>query len=90
MVARGYRGGGSAETARPPRRLPSATYRPAPGPPGSGTDAISTTNRRGEWVPAIPLPLYARGRKWCHCGEGFWTARGYRGHYALVHVLGQD
>lgn len=56
-----------------------------------------TANRRGEWVPAIPLPLFVRGRKVCcgslhdgACGARFWTLRGYRGHYALVHVLGLE
>lgn len=45
-------------------------------------------NKRGEWVPAIPLPLYAWGRKWCGCGRPFWTEDGYRGHYAYAHILG--
>lgn len=44
-------------------------------------------NARGEWVPAIPLPFYGL-RKRCTCGERFWTTCGYRGHYALAHVLG--
>jgi hypothetical protein len=45
-----------------------------------------TQNLAGEWVPSIPLPLYGL-RKQCECGRRFWTADGYRGHYALVHVL---
>jgi hypothetical protein len=45
-----------------------------------------TQNERGEWVPAIPLPLYGL-RKRCQCGRHFWTAAGYRGHYALRHIL---
>ncbi len=53
---------------------------------GSGT---STINDRGEWVSAIPVPLFLwPHRHQCRCGEVFWTLRGYRGHYALVHVLG--
>lgn len=44
------------------------------------------TNDRGEWVPAIPLPLYGL-RKHCRCGRKFWTTDGYRGHYALAHIL---
>lgn len=48
-----------------------------------------TQNARGEWVPAIPLPLFiAFGRKQCKCGRKFWTKEGYEGHYALAHVLG--
>lgn len=48
---------------------------------------VSTQNKRGEWVPAIPLPLYGL-RKRCECGRKFWTAEGYQGHYAVVHILG--
>jgi hypothetical protein len=47
----------------------------------------TTQNRRGEWVPAIPLPFYGL-RKRCTCGRKFWTAGGYRGHYALHHAMG--
>lgn len=48
-----------------------------------------TQNRRGEWVPSIPLPWY-EVRQHCDCGRRFWTAKGYRGHYALEHILGLD
>jgi hypothetical protein len=44
-------------------------------------------NSSGQWVPAIPLPLYGL-RKRCQCGRKFWTAEGYQGHYALAHILG--
>ena len=44
-------------------------------------------NSKGEWVPSIPLPLFGL-RKRCECGQSFWTLPGYRGHYALVHILG--
>lgn len=46
-------------------------------------------NKRGEWVPAIPVPLF----EWLHlrrCGEcrkAYFTMAGYRGHYALEHIL---
>ena len=40
----------------------------------------------GKWVPAVPEPLYGL-RKSCQCGEKFWTMPGYRGHYALAHIL---
>jgi len=45
-------------------------------------------NNQGNWVPAIPLPFYQMFRVECTCGRRFWTPGGYRGHYALVHVLG--
>jgi hypothetical protein len=48
--------------------------------------SVTTRNERGEWVPSVPLPLYGL-RKRCECGRRFWTAGGYRGHYALFHVL---
>ncbi len=46
----------------------------------------SQENDDGAWVPAIPLPLFG-WRKRCSCGRGFWTLDGYRGHYALAHIL---
>jgi hypothetical protein len=57
---------------------------------GERFDATSTQTRnaRGEWVPAIPLPLFTfPHRHHCECGRSFWTLDGYRGHYALVHIL---
>jgi hypothetical protein len=51
----------------------------------TAADAI-TQNARGKWVPSIPLPLYGL-RKRCCCGRRFWTEDGYRGHYALSHIL---
>lgn len=47
-------------------------------------------NKRGEWVPAIPLPFYLIKRRKCTCGAKFWTNDGYRGHYALKHILDPD
>lgn len=49
-------------------------------------DRTMMQNQRGEWVPAIPLPMFGL-RKECGCGAKFWTMEGYRGHYALRHVL---
>ncbi len=43
-------------------------------------------NKLGEWVPAITMPFLG-ARKKCRCGEKFWTLDGYRGHYALKHIL---
>jgi hypothetical protein len=55
---------------------------------------VQTTNEDGAWVPAIPLPFYLPRltglRFGCgdyDCDRRFWTMRGYRGHYALRHVL---
>jgi hypothetical protein len=45
-------------------------------------------NKRGEWVPAIPLPYYGKTVKICECGARFLTEKGYREHYALEHILG--
>lgn len=46
-----------------------------------------TQNSRGQWVPSIPLPYYGLIRRRCQCLRWFWTAAGYRGHYALDHIL---
>lgn len=43
----------------------------------------------GRWAPAIPLPLMGV-RKRCYCGRRFWSMPGYRGHYALAHILERD
>ena len=53
------------------------------------TTSAQTENTWGEWVPAIPLPLFMWPHRYrCECGQAFWTLRGYRGHYALDHILG--
>lgn len=54
---------------------------------------VRVRNRRGEWVPAVPHPVTSGILGWARCGDcgrAFWTTRGYRGHFALVHVLGLD
>ncbi len=58
---------------------------PSPIPPGNN---ISHLNARGQWVPAVPLPLFGPLRKVCDCGARFWTLAGYHGHYAYAHILG--
>jgi hypothetical protein len=46
-------------------------------------------NNRGEWVPAIPQPMHTLlGCRCGQCGKRSWTKDGYRGHYALAHILG--
>lgn len=49
-------------------------------------------NKRGEWVPSIPEPFYARSHRYqCGCGKAtFWTKAGYQGHYAYAHILGMS
>lgn len=47
-------------------------------------------NSHGQWVPAIPLPLYLTVRKQCRCGARYWTTAGYEGHYALAHIVNGD
>lgn len=55
---------------------------------GSVASITVVKNRRGEWVPAIPLPIYRLWMKQCpNCGERFYTTDGYRGHYAIKHIL---
>jgi hypothetical protein len=50
---------------------------------------VSRQNKRGEWVPDIPLPLFVWPRRHrCGCGRSFWTMGGYQGHYAFEHILG--
>ena len=49
-------------------------------------DGTMTQNDEGQWVPSIPVPFYGL-RKRCECGRKFWTEEGYRGHYALAHIL---
>lgn len=49
---------------------------------------ITCQNKRGEWVPAIPLPYFRAFRYECTCGKKFWTLYGYEAHYALRHILG--
>lgn len=51
--------------------------------------SVTAQNRRGEYVPAIPLPFIGL-RKKCSCGAKFWTYKGYQGHYAYEHILGGD
>lgn len=48
---------------------------------------VMTQNARGEWVPAIPLPYLGLRRRCGACDRRFWTMDGYRGHYALEHIL---
>lgn len=51
-----------------------------------GDFSVSVQNARGEWVSAIPQPFYGLRYK-CGCGRSFWTVAGYKGHYALAHIL---
>lgn len=52
---------------------------------------IQAQNQRGQWVPAIPEPLFLPfGRVQCRCGEKRRGARSYREHYALAHILALD
>lgn len=42
-----------------------------------------------EAATAIPLPLRGLPPFRCPaCLEGYWTRKGYRGHYALAHIVG--
>jgi hypothetical protein len=55
---------------------------------GSWSDGnTSVENRRGEWIPSIPLPWPLLAGYRCSCGRRSWTLPGYQGHYALEHIL---
>jgi hypothetical protein len=48
---------------------------------------IREQNKDGDWVQAIPLPYHGFLHKKCSCRARFFTMKGYRGHYALIHIL---
>lgn len=50
---------------------------------------VSTQNKRGEWVTAIPEPYWLRllDHCQCYCGRKFWSMESYQAHYALKHIL---
>ena len=58
----------------------------APVDQGQTTQGSVMENHRGQWVEVIPTPSTLLRHR-CSCGAGFWTFDGYRGHYALAHVL---
>ena len=67
----------------------------APPPSRRGShDAPMTLNDAGKWVYAIPEPgtrllqVQCPGLPNKPCRRSFWTKDGYRGHYALAHILG--
>lgn len=57
------------------------------------TTAVMTRDERGEWVPAIPEPVWLTFGARCDCGRrfrGLWRTRvrdRYRIHYAIAHLL---
>jgi hypothetical protein len=57
-------------------------------------EGVSSQNKYGEWVPAIPEPYWRgfglRKAQCTTCVEQpvFKDIGAYRGHYALVHILG--
>lgn len=61
---------------------------------GANEIEVRTLNRRGEWVEAIPEPLWVGlGLRRARCGKCGHTFSGkrnglrYREHYAYQHVL---
>jgi hypothetical protein len=64
----------------------SAKTPPEPHTGATIADFPSMENKRGEQVPAIPLPLYGL-KKGCSCGASFWFERNYEAHYALTHIV---
>ena len=54
---------------------------------------IEAQNIDGNWVEAIPKPYYCMIKVECpkpECLRRFWTEEGYKGHYALIHILRLD
>ncbi len=49
-------------------------------------ETVTMENKRGEWIPAIPLPFYGL-KKRCNCGRSFWKFKNYQEHYALEHIV---
>lgn len=49
------------------------------------SENVQSQNKYGEYVPSIPLGF---NFKECYCGRKFRNQENYRGHYALVHILG--
>lgn len=52
---------------------------------------VAVLNSKGQWVPAIPEPMFVGFRLRhcrCDCGEIRKTRRSYREHYALTHIVG--
>ena len=45
----------------------------------------TTQNKKGQWVPAIPLPYYGL-KKECGCGKSFWKEENYEKHYLYEHI----
>lgn len=48
----------------------------------------------GEWVPAIPLPMYVGlgplRRCRCYCGKKFKHEQAYRDHWVYAHSQEED
>lgn len=63
-----------------------AGKRPEPRKSPATAATVTMENRRGEQVPAIPLPLFGL-KKQCSCGQSFWKLRNYEAHYAHKHIV---
>jgi hypothetical protein len=50
---------------------------------------VQVLNTKGEWVPAVPLPIFLWfGRCQCHCGVKRKNRVSYMEHFAYAHILG--
>lgn len=63
-----------------------AGKRPEPHTTPATAATVTMENRRGEQVPAIPLPLFGL-KKQCSCGQSFWKLHNYETHYAHEHIV---
>lgn len=61
-------------------------YLSAPHTGPAAAASVTMENKRGEWVPAIPMPLFGL-KKGCSCGRKFWKLRNYEAHYAYEHIV---
>lgn len=59
---------------------------------------VHQQNKRGQYVPSIPLPFYLPLSVRCGCGKkfsylhpfGLSAVERYREHYAYAHILGLE
>jgi len=59
-----------------------------PKEPPTWASGAQVQNEKGDWVEAVPLPLYLNNyRCQCQCGRRFVDEETYQGHYALAHIL---
>lgn len=53
---------------------------------------VQVQNKNGEWVPAVPTPIFgAFGKRVrCYCKKWYPNTKRYQEHYAYAHILGME